>query len=126
AKATFDWKGLLAGRTWVSGWLQSSSSTNAQFASEQKITSSAVDLGARRDFKALWLVGYFVVGGGVGNTAPLRDGVALVDGLPAKRRSNGYYSQLTGKIAGLKLGASYGACNLSPAAGELAMDLLVK
>jgi predicted porin len=126
AKATFDWKGLLAGRTWVSGWLQSSSSTNAQFASEQKIMSSAVDLGARLDLKALSLVGYFFTGKGVGNTAPLRDGVALVDGLPARRLSNGYYTQLTGKIAGLKLGASYGACNLSPAPGEMAAELLVK
>jgi predicted porin len=126
AKATFDWKGLLAGRAWVSGWLQSSSSSNTQFASEQKITSSAADLGARFDLKFLSLVGYFFAGDGVGNTAPLRDGVALVDGLPAKRRSNGYYTQLAGRIAGLKLGASYGACNLSPASGEMAAELLVK
>jgi predicted porin len=126
AKATFDWKGLLAGRTWVSGWLQSSSSTNGQFATKEEITSQAIDLGARLDFKALALVGYFFTGKGIGNTAPLRDGVALVDGLPARRRSNGYYAQLTGKIAGLKLGASYGACNLSPAPGEMGAELLVK
>jgi hypothetical protein len=126
AKVDFDWQGLLAGHTWVSGWLQSSSSTTAQFASEQRITSSAVDLGGRLDFKFLSLVGYFFAGDGVGNTAPLRDGVALVDGLPAKRRSNGYYGQLTGKIRDLKLGVSYGACNLSPAAGETGTDLLVK
>lgn len=126
AKATFDWKGVLGGRTWAGGWLQSSSSSTAQFASKQKITSAAVDLGARLDWKALSLVGYFFAGDGVGNTAPMRDGVALVDGLPAKRRSNGYYTQLTGKIAQLKLGASYGACNLSPAAGETGTDLLVK
>jgi hypothetical protein len=52
--------------------------------------------------------------------------VALVGGLPAKRHSNGYYAQLTGKIARLKLGASYGACNLAPAKGETGAELLVK
>jgi predicted porin len=125
-KLTFDWKGLLGGRAWTSGWLQSSSSTTGQFASTQEITSQALDVGARLDFKLLSLVGYFFTGKGVGNTAPLRDGVALVDGLPARRRSNGYYSQLTAKIAGLKLGASYGACNLFPAPGEIGAELLVK
>jgi predicted porin len=125
-KLTFDWTGLLSGRTWVSGWLQSSASSNMQFATQEKITSKAVDLGARLDLKALSLVGYFFMGKGVGNTAPLRDGVALVDGLPARRRSNGYYTQLTGRIAGLKLGASYGACNLFPAPGEIGAEQLVK
>jgi hypothetical protein len=125
-KLTFDWQGLLAGHTWVSGWLQSSSSSNGQFATQEKITSKALDLGARLDFKALALVGYFFTGKGIGNTAPLRDGVALVDGLPARRRSNGYYTQLTGRIAGLKLGASYGACNLFPAPGETGAEQLVK
>jgi predicted porin len=126
AKLTFDWSGLLGGRAWTSGWMQSSSSSNGQFASEEKITSSAVDVGARLDWKVLSLVGYFFTGKGVGNTAPMRDGVALVNMLPAKRPSNGYYTQLTGKIGGLKLGASYGACNLSPAEGETGAELLVK
>jgi predicted porin len=125
-KLTFDWQGILAGRTWVGGWLQSSSSTNGQFAGKEEITSKAVDLGGRLDWKVLSLVGYFFTGKGVGNTAPMRDGVALVDGLPARRRSNGYYTQLTGKIAGLKLGASYGACNLFPGPGETGAELLVK
>jgi hypothetical protein len=125
-KLTFDWKGMLGGRTWVSGWLQSSSSTNGQFATKEEITSAAVDLGARLDFKFLSLVGYFFTGKGVGNTAALRDGVALVEGLPARRRSNGYYTQLAGRIAGLKLGASYGACNLFPAPGEPGAEQLVK
>jgi predicted porin len=126
AKATFDWKGVLGGRTWVSGWLQSSSATNAQFATEQTITSQAVDVGARLDLKMFSLVGYFFSGKGVGNTAPLRDGVALVDGLPARRRSNGYYTQLSATVAHLKLGGSYGACNLFPAPGEVGAELLVK
>jgi predicted porin len=127
AKLTFDWQRLLGGRAWTSGWTQSSSSSNGQFAAgEQKITSSAVDVGARLDFKILSLVGYFFTGKGVGNTAPMRDGVALVNMLPATRRSNGYYTQLTGKLGQLKLGASYGACHLSPADGETGADLLVK
>jgi predicted porin len=126
AKLTFDWSGALAGRAWTGGWLQSSSSSNGQLASEETITSSAVDVGARLDFKVLSLVGYFFTGNGVGNTAPLRDGVALVNMLPVKRASNGYYTQLTARIAHLKLGASYGACNLSPADGETGAALLVK
>jgi predicted porin len=125
-KLTFDWKGLLAGHAWVSGWVQSSASSNGQFAGKEEITSTAVDVGARFDLKALSLVGYFFAGKGVGNTAPLRDGVALVDGLPVRRGSNGYYTQLTAKMAGLKLGVSYGACNLFPAPGETAVDALVK
>jgi predicted porin len=125
-KLTFDWKGLLSGHTWLSGWVQSSSSSNMQFATQENITSKAVDLGARLDLSVLSLVGYFFMGKGVGNTAPLRDGVALVDGLPARRRSNGYYTQLTGRIAGLKLGASYGACNLFTAPGEIGAEQLVK
>ena len=106
---------------------ESSSTTNGQLPTgEAKVTSSAVDLGLRLDLKFLSLVGYFFSGRGVGNTAPLRDGVALVDGLPARRRSNGYYTQLAGRIANLKLGASYGACNLSPAPGETGAELLIK
>jgi predicted porin len=126
AKATFDWTGVVGGRSWVGGWLQNSSSTNAQFATNQKVTSSALDLGTRLDWSALSLLGYAFAGDGVGSTAPMRDGVALVGGLPATRRSNGYYTQLTAKIAKLKLGASYGACNLSPAKGETGAELLVK
>jgi predicted porin len=126
-KLTFDWKGLLGGRAWTSGWVQTSSSTNGQFAAgKQEVTSAAADVGARLDFKVLSLVGYFFTGKGVGNTAPLRDGVATVDGLPVRRGSNGYYTQLTAKMAGLKLGASYGACNLSLAPGETGAELLVK
>lgn len=125
-KLTFDWKGALGGRTWVSGWLQSSSSTNGQFLTKEEVTSLAGDVGARLDWKMLSLVGYLFAGKGIGNTAPLRDGVALVGGLPARRRSNGYYTQLTGRIADLKLGASYGACNLAPAPGEVEAGALVK
>jgi hypothetical protein len=126
AKATYDWKGALAGHLWVSGWLQSSSSTTGQFAAEERITSAAGDLGGRLDVRAFSAVGYFFAGDGVGNTAPLRDGVALVDGRPVKRRSTGYYGQLTARIAELKLGASYGGCNLSPAPGETGTEHLVK
>jgi predicted porin len=125
-KATFDWAGTLAGHTWLSGWLQSSSSSAGQFTSRQKVSSSAVDLGVRLDLKGLSLLGYFFTGRGVGNTAALRDGVALVEGLPAKRSSNGYYGQLTYRIGDLKLGASYGGCVLEPAAGEVGADLLVR
>src|SRR2546423_1873306 len=56
AKANFDWQGLLAGHTWVSGWLQSSSSTTPQFAGEQRITSSALDPGGRLAFQGLTAV----------------------------------------------------------------------
>jgi hypothetical protein len=121
AKANYDWSGPLAGHAWTSGWVQSSSTDDGS----TSIVSSAVDVGARLDYSALSLVGYFFSGSGVGNTAPMRDGIALVNGHLAKRRSNGYYGQLTYKIANLKLGTSYGACNLDLAPGETA-DTLVK
>jgi hypothetical protein len=126
AKATYDWKGPLAGRAWVGGWAQASASSSGQFASEQKVTSTAVDVGARLDVADLSLVGYFFTGDGVGNTAAGRDGVALVNGLPAKRGSNGYYGQLTYRLGKLKLGGSYGASSLDLADGETGASQLVK
>jgi predicted porin len=127
-KASFDWKGTLGGRAWVSGWVQNaaSSTSPAQFSERKSITASAVDVGARLDFHGLALLGYFFAGDGVGSTAPMRDGVALVDGSPAKRRSDGYFGQLTYQLAGLKLGASYGACDLKLAPGEMGAEHLVK
>jgi predicted porin len=126
AKATYDWKGPLAGHAWVSGWAQRSSSSNGQFATDQKVTSTAVDVGARLDLDKLSLVGYLFAGDGVGNTAAVRDGVTLVDGLPRKRSSNGYYGQLTYALGALKMGASYGASNLFRAPGESGASLLVR
>lgn len=125
AKATYDWGGPVAGRAWVSGWAQQSSSSNGQFTAIEKITSAAVDLGARLELSGFQLVGYFFLGDGVGIMAPMRDGVALVGGKPVKRSSNGYYGQLTYKIGDLKLGASYGACNLDVAQMEVGAEQLV-
>lgn len=125
AKATFDWTGPVAVHAWVSGWLEQSSSSNGQFANIEKVTSSALDFGAHVDLAGLGLTGYFFIGDGVGNLAPMRDGVALVGGQPEKRKSNGYYGQATYKIGDLKLGASYGATNLDIADGETGADNLV-
>jgi predicted porin len=125
-KASYDWKAGLSGRLWVSGWVQRASSTTGQFERRQNLTSSAEDVGLRLDLGGLSALGYFFLGDGVGNAAPMRDGIALVGGLPAKRASNGYYSQLTYKFGDFKLGASYGACNLKPAAGETGVDQLVR
>jgi predicted porin len=126
SKATFDWSGVLGGHLWTSGWLQSSSSSAGQFPTRQAVTSSAVDFGARLDLKGLSLLGYYFTGKGVGNTAAVRDGFALVGGLPLARGSNGYYGQLTYLIGNLKLGGSYGACLLKPAAGETGAEQLVR
>jgi len=124
-KATFDWTGRVAGRAWLGGWLQQSSSSNGQFAAIEKINSSALDLGVRADLAGFRLVGYLFLGDGVGIMAPMRDGVAIIDGKPAKRRSNGYYGQLTYAIDELKLGVSWGACNLDAATNEMGADDLV-
>ncbi len=125
-KATFDWSAVLAGHLWLSGWWQSSSSSMAQFPTRQTITSSALDVGGRLDLKGLSLLGYYFAGKGVGNAAAMRDGVALVQGLPARRDSDGYYAQLTYSIGNLKLGGSYGACGLQLAPDETSADQLVR
>ncbi len=125
-KATFDWKGDFAGRAWVGGWGQSSTSTNGQFTSEQSVFSSAFDFGTRLEFAGASLTGYGFLGDGVGTTAPMRDGVALVNGLPAKRKSVGYYGQLSYTIKDLKFGTSYGATYLDLASGEQAAGTLYR
>jgi predicted porin len=94
-------------------------------AGASKVTSSGVDLGARVEVSNVQLVGYGFVGSGIGFYAPLRDGVALVDGQPAKRTSKGGFVQVTYKLGDLKLGASYGASLLDRASGEPGAETLV-
>jgi predicted porin len=89
------------------------------------LTSSAVDVGARLDYRDLSLVGYFFTGKGVGTAGLLVGGIySPTASDPVARTTNGYYGQLTYKIKNLKLGASYGACGQDLGAGESGDTLL--
>jgi hypothetical protein len=121
AKANYSWKGALSGSAWTSGFVQSSTTADGT----TSLTSSAIDVGARLDWRDLSLVGYFFTGSGVGTAGLLVGGIYTpASGAPVARTTHGYYGQLTYKISSLKLGASYGACGQSLASGESGDTLL--
>jgi hypothetical protein len=121
AKANYAWKGTVAGSLWTSGLLQESSTADGL----TSLTSSAVDVGARLDYRDLSLVGYYFMGRGVGTAGFLVGGIYSPPGSAAAARTTyGYYGQLTYKIDKLKLGASYGACGQNLAAAETGDTLL--
>lgn len=121
AKANYSWKGVVAGSAWTSGFVQSSTTPDGN----TSLTSSALDAGARLDWRDLSLVGYLFTGKGVGTAGLLVGGIYTpTSGAPVARTTYGYYGQLTWKINSLKLGASYGACGQSLASGESGDTLL--
>ncbi len=118
ARVSYDFTGPAKGRVWVSGMYQRAK-LNAP-PSNPSLDSVAGDVGVKVDVSGLGALAYGYVGDGVGTTIIGLDAVHVTDGSLQKRKSYGFFGQLTYKIPDtrLKPGVSYGKSILDLASGE--------
>jgi predicted porin len=120
-KVTYEWKAPVSGKAWFSAMDQQAKSGANQFGPNtgvKSITGTAWDIGAKINYADLDAVGYYYNGEGVGTTAIGFGAASFAKGTLDKRKSDGYYGQLTYKFGLVKLGYSYGASNLKYASNE--------
>ena len=125
--ASYSWAGDVAGKVW--GEVKTQNVIYTANGTDDRAT--AWGIGANANFSGVGLTGYYYDATGVGTTAWLMDGAAVMRGMGAanaigaattvrQRDSNGYYLQATYAIptVGTKLGVSWGRSKLDLASGE--------
>jgi predicted porin len=97
--------------------------TSSAVTTKTDIDTSAAEVGVTASLGNIGLVAYYYDAEGVGTTAKLSQGIALVGTSLVGRDSDGGYVQATYVIpSGTKLGAAYGVSNLDVANGESKTD----
>jgi len=118
-KASYEWKGSLSGKAWVSGIAQKVKSRTTDTApSGSNVSGNGIDIGAKVNWGALEGVVYAYSADGIGTTAIGFDAASFAGGTLQKRKSDGWYAQATYKIGAFKPGVSYGESNLKLAGNE--------
>jgi predicted porin len=118
-KASYEWKGAVGGKAWVSGIAQKVKARTTDAAPlGSSVSGTGVDIGAKLSFGGLEGVLYAYTGDGIGTTAIGFDAASFVGGTLDKRESNGWYAQATYKFGAFKPGVSYGQSRLKLADNE--------
>jgi predicted porin len=118
-KASYEWKGAVSGKAWVSGIAQKVKSRSGDAAGlGPSVSGNGFDIGAKVNWGALEGVVYAYSADGIGTTAIGFDAASFAGGTLQKRKSDGWYAQATYKIGAFKPGVSYGESNLKLAGNE--------
>jgi predicted porin len=118
-KASYEWKGTLSGKAWVSGIGQKVKARTTDTApSGSNVSGTGFDIGAKVNYGALEGVLYAYSAEGIGTTAIGFNAASFAGGTLQKRKSDGWYAQATYKIGAFKPGVSYGESNLKLAGNE--------
>src|SRR6266853_1702685 len=121
AKASYEWKGPVNVKAWVSGLSQKVKARATDTApAGSSVSGQAFDLGAKVNVADFEGVLYAYSGDGVGTEAIGFDAAAVVGATLEKRKSKGGYVQGTYKIGKFKPGLSYGESRLDLASNESA------
>ena len=128
-KASYEWKGSVSGKAWVSGIgqkVKARTSDTPVLPSGANVSGTGFDIGAKVNWGALEGVLYAYSADGIGTTAIGFNAASSVGGTLEKRKSDGWYAQATYKIGAFKPGVSYGESNLKLAGNESGNSTLVK
>src|SRR6266446_198726 len=118
-KASYEWKGSVSGKAWVSGIGQKVKARTSDAApSGSNVSGTGFDIGAKVNWGALEGVLYAYSADGIGTTAIGFNAASSAGGTLEKRKSDGWYAQATYKIGAFKPGVSYGESNLKLAGNE--------
>jgi predicted porin len=117
-KASYEWKGPIGGKVWVSGIAQTDKARTAESSPGSSVSGRGIDVGTRLAFGPLEGVLYAYSANGIGTTAIGFDAASIVGGSVDKRKSNGWYAQATYKLGPWKPGVSYGRSDLKLAGNE--------
>ena len=120
-KATYEWKGALGGKAWVSGMQQKVKARTGEttgLASGTSVSGTGFDIGTKLTFGGLEGLLYAYSADGIGTTAIGFDAASFVGGTLQKRESTGWYAQATYKLGAFKPGLSYGQSELKLASNE--------
>jgi len=118
-KASYEWKGSVSGKAWVSGIGQKVKARTTDTApSGSNVSGTGFDIGAKVNWGALEGVLYAYSADGIGTTAIGFNAASFAGGTLEKRKSDGWYAQATYKIGAFKPGVSYGESNLKLAGNE--------
>src|SRR5438309_8995341 len=130
-KASYEWKGSVSGKAWVSGIGQKVKARSGLpdtpgLLSGANVSGTGFDIGAKVNWGALEGVLYAYSADGIGTTA-IGFNAASFNGVTLeKRKSDGWYAQATYKIGAFKPGVSYGESHLKLAGNESGNTTLVK
>src|SRR5882724_7907928 len=120
-KASYEWKGTVSGKAWVSGIgqkVKARTSDTPVLPSGANVSGTGFDIGAKVNWGALEGVLYAYSADGIGTTAIGFNAASFAGGTLEKRKSDGWYAQATYKIGAFKPGVSYGESNLKLAGNE--------
>src|SRR5467141_205297 len=120
-KASYEWKGSVSGKAWVSGIGQKVKARTSDLPvlpSGANVSGTGFDIGAKVNYGALEGVLYAYSADGIGTTAIGFNAASFAGGTLEKRKSDGWYAQATYKIGAFKPGVSYGESNLKLAGNE--------
>jgi len=120
-KASYEWKGSVSGKAWVSGIgqkVKARTSDAPVLPSGANVSGTGFDIGAKVNYGALEGVLYAYSADGIGTTAIGFNAASFAGGTLEKRKSDGWYAQATYKIGAFKPGVSYGESNLKLAGNE--------
>src|SRR5881396_2088650 len=120
-KASYEWKGTVSGKAWVSGIgqkVKARTSDVPALPSGANVSGTGFDIGTKVNFGALEGVLYAYSADGIGTTAIGFNAASFASGRLEKRKSKGWYAQGTYKIEKWKPGISYGESKLDLASNE--------
>src|SRR5213592_4354388 len=123
AKGSYEWKGTVGGKAWVSALSQKVKDRTPPGSS---ISGQAFDLGAKVNVADFEGVLYAYSADGIGTEAIGFNAAAVVGGNLEKRKSKGGYLQGTYKFGKFKPGLSYGESSLDLASNEANPTLVKK
>src|SRR5437773_9535707 len=108
-KASYEWKGTVSGKAWVSGIgqkVKARTSDVPALPSGVNVSGTGFDIGTTVNFGALEGVLYAYSADGIGTTAIGFNAASFASGRLEKRKSKGWYAQGTYKIEKWKPGIS--------------------
>src|SRR5205809_5914650 len=123
AKGSYEWKGTVGGKAWVSALSQKVKDRTPPGSS---ISGQAFDLGGKVNVADFEGVLYAYSADGIGTEAIGFNAAAVVGGNLEKRKSKGGYVQGTYKFGKFKPGLSYGESSLDLASNETNANLVKK
>jgi len=127
AKGSYEWKGPVSGKAWVSGMNQKVKRRAGDTApAGSSLSGQAFDLGAKVNVADFEGVLYAYSADGIGTEAIGFNAAAVVGGNLEKRKSKGGYVQGTYKFGKFKPGLSYGESSLDLASNETNANLVKK
>ncbi len=129
AKGSYEWKGTVGGKAWVSALSQKVKSRGAPIDTApagSSVSGQAFDLGAKVNVADFEGVLYAYSADGIGTEAIGFNAAAVVGGNLEKRKSKGGYLQGTYKFGKFKPGLSYGESSLDLASNEANPNLVKK